>query len=59
MTMAVFWVLAASETSVNVCHITRRNNPEDSRLHIRRYENLKSRKLEYIFKGMSLLQTLG
>jgi hypothetical protein len=32
-----------SETSVNFYHTTRRNNPEDSRLHTRRRENIKSR----------------
>jgi hypothetical protein len=31
-----------SETSVNFYHTTRRNNPEDSHLHTRRRENLKS-----------------
>jgi hypothetical protein len=31
-----------SETSVNVHHTTRRNNPEDSHIYIRRRENLKS-----------------
>jgi hypothetical protein len=31
-----------SETSVNVYQTTGRNNPEDSRLHTRRRENLKS-----------------
>jgi hypothetical protein len=30
------------ETSVNVYRTTRRNNPEDSRLHTRRRENFKS-----------------
>jgi hypothetical protein len=33
---------STSETSVNY-QITRRNNPEDSLLHSRRLENLKSR----------------
>jgi transposase-like protein len=33
---------STSETSVNVCQTTRRNIPEDSHLHIRRRENLKS-----------------
>jgi hypothetical protein len=52
--MTVFWeVLAAvvalmmeaastSETPVNVYQTTRRNNPEDSHLHSRCCENLKS-----------------
>jgi hypothetical protein len=31
-----------SETSVNFYQTTRRNNPEDSHLFIRRCENLKS-----------------
>jgi hypothetical protein len=31
-----------SKTSVNFYQITRRNNPEDSHLHARRRENLKS-----------------
>jgi hypothetical protein len=31
-----------SETSVNFYQNARRNNPEDSRLHTRRRENLKS-----------------
>jgi hypothetical protein len=31
-----------SETSVNFYQTTQRNNPEDSDLHIRRRENLKS-----------------
>jgi hypothetical protein len=31
-----------SETSVNFYQTTRRNNPEDSHLHARRRENLKS-----------------
>jgi hypothetical protein len=31
-----------SETSVNFYHTTRRYNPEDSHLHTRRRENLKS-----------------
>jgi hypothetical protein len=30
---------STSETSVNVYQTTRRNNPEDSHLHIRRREN--------------------
>jgi hypothetical protein len=33
---------STSETSVNVYQTTRCNIPEDSRLHIRRRENLKS-----------------
>jgi hypothetical protein len=33
---------STSETSVNIYQTTRRNIPEDSRLHIRRRENLKA-----------------
>jgi hypothetical protein len=33
---------SSSETSGNFYQTTRRNNPEDSHLHIRRRENLKS-----------------
>jgi hypothetical protein len=33
---------STSETSVNVYQTTRRYNPEDSHLHTRRRENLKS-----------------
>jgi hypothetical protein len=50
--MAVFWTVApialmleaasTSETSVNFYQTTRRNNPEESHLHTRRCENLKS-----------------
>jgi hypothetical protein len=37
------WVEAStSETSVNVYQNALRNNPEDSHLHTRRRENLKS-----------------
>jgi hypothetical protein len=58
MTMAVFWVVApcslvelialmmeaasTSEMLANVYQTTQRNNPEDSHLHTRRRENLKS-----------------
>jgi hypothetical protein len=31
-----------SETSVNFCQTTRRNIPENSQIHIRRREDLKS-----------------
>jgi hypothetical protein len=34
--------VSTSETSANVYQTTRRNNPEDSHLHTRRRENLKS-----------------
>jgi hypothetical protein len=33
---------STSETSVNFYQTTQRNNPEDSHLHTRRRENLKS-----------------
>jgi hypothetical protein len=33
---------STSETSVNIHQTKRRNNPEDSHLHSRRRENLKS-----------------
>jgi hypothetical protein len=33
---------STSEMSVNFYQITQRNNPEDSHLHTRRRENLKS-----------------
>jgi hypothetical protein len=36
---------STSETSVNFYQTTWRNNPEDSHLHTRRLENLKSHKL--------------
>jgi hypothetical protein len=36
-----------SETSVNICQMTRRNNPEDSHLHNSRRENLKSHGQEF------------
>jgi hypothetical protein len=52
--MAVFWVVglialtigaaSTSETSVNFYQTTRRNNPENSHLHTRHRENLKSHK---------------
>jgi hypothetical protein len=35
---------STSETSVNFCRTIWRNNPEDSHLHTRRHENLKSHK---------------
>jgi hypothetical protein len=36
--------VSTSETSVNLYQTTRRNNPENSHLHTRRRENLKSHK---------------
>jgi hypothetical protein len=60
MKMAVFWVVApcdfialmmeaasTSETLVNFYQTTRRYNPEDSHLHTRRRENLRSSLLCY------------
>jgi hypothetical protein len=49
--MTVFWdvlggemmeAASTSEMSVNFYQTTRRNNPEDSHLHTRRLEDLKS-----------------
>jgi hypothetical protein len=37
------------ETSVNFCQTTQHNNPEDSHLHIRRRENLKSNLIQEKF----------
>jgi hypothetical protein len=34
--------VSSSEMSVSIYHTARRNIPEDSHLHIRRHENLKS-----------------
>jgi hypothetical protein len=43
------------ETSVNFYQTTRRNNPEDSHLHARRRENLKS----YLVHMLLLLISWG
>jgi hypothetical protein len=40
---------STSETPVNFYQTIRRNNPEDSCLHIRRRENLKSHLMFYMF----------
>jgi hypothetical protein len=40
---------STSETSVNYYQTTRRNNPEDSHLHTRRRENLKSHKIIKVY----------
>jgi hypothetical protein len=62
MKMTVFWdvapctlvvtdvleVRAASIIRVNFYHTTRRNIPEDSHLHTRRRENLKSHQFDFI-----------
>jgi hypothetical protein len=53
MKMAVFWIVASiiramkeaastPETSVNFYQTAQRNNPEDSCLHTRHHENMKS-----------------
>jgi hypothetical protein len=44
-----------SETSVDMVLRTRQNIPEDSELHTRRRENLKSHKMELIFNLNYLL----
>jgi hypothetical protein len=44
---------STSETSVNFYLTTRRNNPEDSHLHNRRRENLKSHML-HLFTKLSV-----
>jgi hypothetical protein len=41
---AMIQAASTSETSVNFYQITLHNNPEDSHLHTRRNENLKSHK---------------
>jgi hypothetical protein len=54
-------VADTSETSVNFYRTTRRDNPEDSHLHTRRRENLKSH-LESIFileHGFALKSTVA
>jgi hypothetical protein len=42
MMMMMMQAASTSETLVNFYHTTRRHNPEDSHLHTRRRENLKS-----------------
>jgi hypothetical protein len=44
-------VAITSETSVNVYQTTRCNNPEDSHLHTRRRDNLKSYLILHHFQG--------
>jgi hypothetical protein len=46
--------VSTSETSVSICHTTRRNIPEHSHLHTRRCENLKSHILFIIPNFLSL-----
>jgi hypothetical protein len=45
---------STSETSVNFCHTTWRNNPEDSHLHARRRENLESLKQQSVMSIAAL-----
>jgi hypothetical protein len=50
----------SSETSVNFYQTTRRNNPEDSHLHTRRRENLKSHILfDIILAGFKVLTAVS
>jgi hypothetical protein len=44
--------VSTSETSVNLYQTSRRNNPEDSYLHTRRRENLKSSSDAACFLGI-------
>jgi hypothetical protein len=41
---------STSETSVSFYQTTRRNSPEDSHLHPRRRENLKSYQVQFLIK---------
>jgi hypothetical protein len=43
---------STSETSVNFYQTTRRNNPEDSHLHTRRRENIKSHLTTWLYRGI-------
>jgi hypothetical protein len=45
---------STSETSINFYQTTRRYNPEDSHLHTRRRENLKSYKLYFYLTLLAL-----
>jgi hypothetical protein len=45
---------STSETSVNFYQTTQRNNPEDSHLHTRRRENLKS----HLKKDIAMLNVM-
>jgi hypothetical protein len=47
--IAIALMMEAASTSVYFYQTTRRNNPEDSQLHTRRRENLKSHKMLRIF----------
>jgi hypothetical protein len=46
---------STSESSVNFYQTTRRNNPEDSHLHTRRRENLKSHLVHFLLCIVVLL----
>jgi hypothetical protein len=46
--------VSTSETSVNFYHTTRRNNPDNSQLHTRRRENLKSHFFPDLLLGLVL-----
>jgi hypothetical protein len=46
---------STSETSVNFYQTARRNNPEDSHLHTRHRENLKSDERKYVSAGFRWL----
>jgi hypothetical protein len=50
---------STSETSVNFYQTTRRNSPDDSHLHTRRRENLKSHHIFYSFLILILVETVG
>jgi hypothetical protein len=54
MAMSVLMMGAAStfETSVNFYQITQRNKPQDSHIHTRRRENLKSHKAQGILYAL-------
>jgi hypothetical protein len=45
-----------SETSVNFYQTTRRNNPEDSHLHTRRREKLKSHVIPVFIEQLEVTQ---
>jgi hypothetical protein len=48
--IALMMAASTSETPVNLYQTTWRNNPEDSHLHTRHHENLKS----HVFYGSSV-----
>jgi hypothetical protein len=51
-------VASISEMEVNFYQTTRRNNPEDNRLHIHRRENLKSHKKFQALYGTRMFFTV-